>query len=83
MRFVPSGFRTETFKFSIDTAVRLRLTRVLMVPVKVYVAFWPGAVVVTVSGVPGVIGPLRSAGTVKSWTSALPVRVNCGSSRIL
>ena len=82
-RVVPSGFRMETLTLVIVTPVRLRLTRWFSTPVNVYFAFWPGAVVVTVKGVPGVIVPLRSAGTVKRFTSALPTFACCGSSRIL
>ena len=60
-------------------AVRLRLRRWSIDAVKVYVAFCPGAVVPIESGVPGVIGPLRSGGTTKRFdvgaTQAGPLRV--------
>ena len=59
---VPGAF-TITLTLAIVTPVKLKLIRWPAVPLKVRVAFWPGTVVETVSGVPRTSVPVVSAGT--------------------
>ena len=62
-RAVPSGFVIETLRLQ-QTGPTFRLMRRPAVPAKVSFAFWPGIVVVTVTGAPpAVMAALASAGT--------------------
>jgi hypothetical protein len=59
----PFGFRIEILVLQ-QVGPTSMLTRCPEVPVKVRPAFWPGVVVVTVTGgPPATIPPVRSAGT--------------------
>ena len=66
---VPSGFVIETLRLPvvdvpIVTPLTVRLMRRPAVPAKVSFAFWPGIVVVIVTGAPpAVMEGVRSAGT--------------------
>jgi hypothetical protein len=72
-----SGFRMLTTTALQPTYVEfetLMLTCWPVVPLNVYSAFWPAVVVVTVTGVPGVMVPVTSA-KLLSRTEMLPVVV--------
>ena len=78
---LPSGFKMEvvTAKHPVYVELaRLTLADCPDVPLKVYLAFWPGILVLTVKGVPGVIVPVTSLNELKR-TVALPVAVPPGS----
>ena len=68
-RAVPSGFVIETLRLPvvdvpIVTPLTFRLMRRPAVPAKVSFTFWPGIVVVIVTGAPpAVMEGVRSAGT--------------------
>ncbi|HVD66441.1 MAG TPA: hypothetical protein VNB65_06045, partial [Gaiellaceae bacterium] len=67
MNEVPSGFVIESFRLEVVdgpmvTPLNFNTTPRPAVPAKVSLAFWPGTVVVTVTGAPpAVIEVLRSA----------------------
>ena len=57
-------------------------TRRPAVPVKLATAFWPGTVVVSVTGgPPGLIAAVASGGTLKSWIAMLPPPACSGCTR--
>src|SRR5439155_850330 len=72
-RLDPSGFLIEMFAPQQFDCATLMLIRRPAVPANVRLAFWPGAVVVTVTAAPPtVIVPVASAGTLYSVSVVLP-----------
>ena len=82
-RLLPSGFRmltTTALQPVYVEPVVLTLADCPVTPLKVYSAFWPGVVVVTLTGVPDAMVPVTSEKEFRR-TVTLPVVVPCGSTR--
>src|SRR5215813_966938 len=80
----PDGSSSFAVADEYDTLEILRLTRCPAVAANVSWAFWPGAVVVTVTGAPpSVTDPPASGGTLYTCTVAEPVDRPLGSIRIV
>ena len=81
---VPSGFNNVTVTDPSPLLVKLTETDWFAVPLKTGIAFWPGTVVVKVSGDPPTVRvPVASAGTSLSVKVTVPVAVVHGSTTIV